>query len=243
MVERLDPLSWSWSSNLTHSLIVDQEGRRAIARRWDRPDDPREMPMPDSRGVARIIEYFDRDSDPIAETVIGKMLRVFWVLRTNIEQRRGTDKDLIRSFNTLLVWADATRRRLVDAGQLGDPSELRDVLPILRNRNLIQFGPDVLSNEAVRSFPIGALSAMIREEDPDTGLVLDPDLFLRHASGVLYEAAHVELTDKPFIRPTQLRLTFDNLSFDSTPPSGEPRSLYPLYAVDFSPDLLQRPFA
>src|SRR5688572_24009880 len=42
-------LSWSWSSNLTHSFVLDTSSRRLFVRRWDRPEEYEERPLPSAR--------------------------------------------------------------------------------------------------------------------------------------------------------------------------------------------------
>src|SRR5438552_9615874 len=36
------PLSWSWSSNLRHSLVVLRQEKKLLALRWDEPEEVRD---------------------------------------------------------------------------------------------------------------------------------------------------------------------------------------------------------
>lgn len=56
-LELLDePLSWSWSSNVRHLLIIDESVQRMFLRRWDRPAESRQFRAP-VRGLVRRISF------------------------------------------------------------------------------------------------------------------------------------------------------------------------------------------
>lgn len=148
-----EPLDWAWSTNVTRSLVMERSGRKVFTRRWDDPDTIREWDVPDESEVEQFLAAVGADPEPTAETVIQKLFRVFWTLRANIERLNGSDVDLIRSFNALLVWADAIRRQLIGGQSLRDLRTLREIVPLLHKRGMIDFGLKDLSSEAVRSFP------------------------------------------------------------------------------------------
>ncbi len=216
-------LSWSWSSNLRHSLTILRKDRVLLARRWDDPGSVSDWPLPTARGAMKILDSLTKIPEPVGNTVIHKLLDVFWTLRANMETRRGSDADLIRTFNSLLVWADTLRRRLIDPEIAGRIFALGDVLSALREAGYLDYGPGVLSGESVRSFDIGNFTKTILDLSPSTGIVLDPDLFIRHASGVLYEAAHIRLPVYPPSRPTTRQTSlFGDFTIDPIQPRAEP---------------------
>jgi hypothetical protein len=238
LLELPNPLDWAWSSNLTLSLILDRGGNRLFSRRWDRTEEsPKEWVMPVESEVPDFYAELTRDSEPSAETVVEKLLKVFWALRGNIEKRNGTDTDLIRSFNAILVWADSIRQGAPESNLLADLKTLREIVPVLNKARLIDFTLGDLSSDSVRSFPAGAMLGEIIDRDPNTNVALDPDLFIRHASGILYEEAHIELASRPLIprHERQGELFSDNFSLDATPPSGQPAR-----DIHFTPPSLAR---
>jgi hypothetical protein len=239
-VDSPDPLNWSWSSNLNHSLVIDPHANRLVVRRWDRPDDMHSLPIPDAIDAAKIIETFPIDPPARASTVVGKMTELFRIVRHNVENLRGKEVDLIRIFNALLVWADASFRGKIDEAEKRGPTTLFPVLEILHRRGLIDFGPADVS-DAVQNLPIGDLIDGLLSRDRITNLLLDPDLFIRHATGVVYQEAHIELTRRPFgpdeHEYVQQRL-FDNFSLEATRPSGQPQR-----DAHFTPPSLARALA
>ncbi len=220
LIARPEPLSWSWSSNVIHAVLVDQETRRVAVRRWDQPHFLLDLPaINEPRDAVTLIEKLAREAVPTQRTVIDKLLRVFRGIRSIIESSNGRPTDLIRSFNSLLVWADAVRRGLIQEIPSNARLTLRDILPILSNQGLIEFDLSDLSLSG-QSFPILQYIDALLEADPDTGLVLDPDLFIRHAAGVLYQEAHIELVRYPWSSATQ-RMLF--VTLDDSAPRGQPQ--------------------
>ena len=217
------PLSWSWSSNLRHSLVVLRQEKKLLARRWDDPDDVRDWRLSSPRWAEKVIESLAAIPKPRSRDVIRMLLEVFWTLRSNIEERGGTDTDLIRAFNALLVWADSSRRQIIDPESIERSLSLAGVLTALRNANQLDYDPGLLTNEEVRSFDIGSFIRTILDLSPSTGIVLDPYLFIRHASGELYEAAHIKLRTPRAPRTIERQGTFfGDFTLDATPPRDEP---------------------
>ena len=224
LIADLEPLNWSWSSNVIHWVLVDGDRRQLSVRRWDHSDYRLDRPIPDEREAVDLIEELSAEPEPTAQTVVEKMLGVFRAVRAIIEARDGTETDLIRSFNALLVWADAVRRGLVDPNEAisrATGATLKDILPVLFRLGLIEFGPEALSVSA-RDFPASDLIEAILEREASTHVILDPDLFIRHASGVLYQEAHIELIRRPWTRIRQQTL-FPVLSLEESSSRGEPQ--------------------
>ena len=221
ILAREDSLSWIWSPNLRYSIIVDPNARRRFVRRWDDPSDIEEGVQPDAREAFELVDSLARRPKPIAATVIEKMLGIFRQVRNNFDQRGGTDRDTIRAFNAMLMWAHATQRGDIDPIREGRPSTIRDILPILGRHQIIGLQAETFS-PSVRSFPIGDLLDAIVERDPATNLVLDPDLFIRHAAGSLYQEGHRELGRRPTRSSVQMLLSFesDNFTLDDSPARG-----------------------
>jgi adenine-specific DNA-methyltransferase len=222
LVQTKDPNSWSWSSNLIHSLIIDEKRKDLTIIRWDEPDNLRVRPVPDDSEVDGLIRDLASEAAPTATTVIGFMLGVFRTVRGNIENNGGTETDLVRTFNALLMLAYAKRHnRIQPAEQLGRGT-LREILPVLHSQNLIDFGADSLS-AGVQSFSLMTLLEELLERKPETGVLLDPYLFIRHAAGILYQEAHIELTKRP-IHQMRQRTLFPLVSMDESRPSASPSS-------------------
>lgn len=177
-----DALSWAWSSNVTHSLLVDVERRAVEWRRWDRPGESRTLPIPSRNVPARLDSLLRGPSPERSATVITKAINLFSAIRDQIARSGGSSVDAIAAFNRLLFWA------ATDAEALSDLRQRPQLQKHLRDLPSTPAGSLVPENLAL--VDIGTTLSDFFAFDPETHLVLDPELLLRHASGYLFQEAH-----------------------------------------------------
>lgn len=183
-----EPLSWSWSANLRHTLIVGNRG--VVCRRWDAPDDLTRFPLPDTASEAgRIFGRIEKTRVERPTDVISKLLTAFRQVRNTLAPYSTDPVVAIRVFNAFLLGTE-----LVRFGGLSDNTwrKCETVGDALRKAGSgythFEEVPD-----AVQRVQIGDLLATFLDPDPYTECQLEPDLLIRHASGVLYQEAHFEL--------------------------------------------------
>ena len=199
LLRESEPLDWSWSSNLTQTLIVDRRKGKFFVRRWDEPDNLQEHNLPSKQQAPEILELLTTAGQPKGKTVIEGMLHLFRVVRTNVvDHLAGTPADVLETFNALLVGTDAARRGAISAQEWTRATRLRDVLHMIESRQLAAPSPSTVS-ESVQDFMVGELIQALYDRDPDTRYYLNPDLLIRHAAGELFQEAHAELI-QPAIR-------------------------------------------
>ncbi|MCH7725103.1 MAG: N-6 DNA methylase [Planctomycetes bacterium] len=220
-----NPLSWAWSANLTHSLFVN--GSVVQVRRWDDLQSSEDFPVSDENAAIDLFERLSSAQSPAKHTVIEKMISVFRVLRSNVEELGGNEVDLIRVFNSLLSGLDWIRQGLIGYDLWASANTVGGFLTQLHpNERPVDF----ISTERVLDLSLRDLMEALVARDPETQHILDPDLLVRHAAGILYQEAHGELTKLPF----QPRL-FDDVTIKPSKPSA-PRKR----DVHFTPPSLAR---
>ena len=215
LLEEEIALSWSWSSNLRHTLIFDRDRRKLLVRRWDKKTEIREYTAPDCHAAQKLVDEFDGLPPPSVPTVIDKMITVFRIVRSNIEALRGTPLDVLHAFNALLVGTGAVKRGAIDSAEWSGADTLGSALDLIRSRNLASISPTDISIP-VKAFAIQELAQALVERDPTTRYDLDPDLLVRHAAGILYQEAHAELSR--FTPQFQQRTLFPIVSLHATKP-------------------------
>jgi len=181
-------LEWAWSSNVRSAVRVSADGRSATSMRWDLPHESATWNL--ARGgeneVRRILEVLESSpKPPSSQSVIHRALATFQILRDSLEERGGSETDVVFAFNALLEWA---RARPGTASQEIDFSKM---VMILRERANLEFSPASISAR-VRHYALGALLHELKY-GRDGHFTLDADLLVRHASGVLYQEAHRRL--------------------------------------------------
>jgi predicted RNA methylase len=92
--------------------------------------------------------------------------------------------------------ADAVRRGTVAKREWLGCTSLDELLAILAAKQVISANENVGGTVASNSFMVQDFADVFLEPDPITGCRLDANLLMRHASGLLYQEAHLEL-EKP----------------------------------------------
>jgi adenine-specific DNA-methyltransferase len=210
------PLSWSWSSNLRHTLIFDSGRRVLLVRRWDKPAAVQEYANPDIKTAQQVIDSFDAAKTLTAPTVIDRMITIFRIIRSNIDELGGNPVEVLHTFNALLVGTDASRRGIISQDEWSRAGTLGEALALIEGKKLAGLEPSMVSSK-VRGFAIQELAQALIERDPMTQYFLDPDLLIRHAAGALYQEAHAELRRlrQKYHQPS----LFTTVSLDAPAPS------------------------
>ncbi|MDP8237785.1 MAG: N-6 DNA methylase [Candidatus Hatepunaea meridiana] len=189
-----DPISWSWSANLRHSLIIDKKREEMFLRRWDTPPDTiRRYRLPNRAKAAaasqELLKIIENNPAPRLEDVVLFVMRGF-------RQIRGAfaceDINSIRLLNLFLLGrAKVTSGDLsqVEWGRLNDVNALISEMTPQQKRIL---GTSIFSSEILNQNVRGITDFFINNK-PITSIDFNPALLLRHASGSLYQEAHIHL--------------------------------------------------
>jgi hypothetical protein len=190
-------LRWAWSSNLTHSVAVDKARNVLFLRRWDDRDAVRKFALPERpKGATELLNQMRAAGPARGADVVLHMLRAFRALRNLSVQ----DDPLLalQLFNLSLIAAEAVERGLIDRDVvLRTSSTFASLLADLRssgvNETLINAtGVAATDGDAQLSAPATVFDYFIAPE-PQQQYVLVPSLLMRHASGQLYQEAHLVL--------------------------------------------------
>lgn len=219
LMERSASPSWSWSCNVNHSLIVDPLKQKLYVFKWDNPSEVSTEPLPDEGRAEAIVCSIENDKPPDGPTSIKLALDLFRTVRHEVSAFGGEDLDAVIIFNALLT--------LSAVGDINVEASAYDVINQLNASNLIVHRSSQLSAK-VKKFPITEFSELIRQSDSH-GYLLDTDLLVRHASGTLFQEAHIELSGHP------ARKLFPTAPLDLPRPSGKTKS-----DVHFTPPSLAR---
>lgn len=212
-LEREEPLSWSWSSDTRCLLVVDEEHKDVVLRRWDEPEKVRRFHLPknaaEARRIVPIIEGLT--SERLADDVVTHMLTAFRKVRAALAQDDAVVA--VKLFILLLLGAEAVNEKKLEREQW---IACREVTNLLRLAEGFLDGSEGLRNvpEWVLSTNLGVLPELFVAPDRRTGCKLLPTLLLRHASGRLFQEAHFVLERE---KPVQARFAgFD----EGLPQSG-----------------------
>lgn len=193
-------LSWSWSSNLTYTVVIDKSKERMYVGRWDQPDDIEALPLPNEKRAADLVNAMAASEPPTEQTVVSRMIEVFRLIRGNVVRRGGSPADVVQVFNAVLVCTEAARTRFKDDPSLSKAKTLEDFLKLIESKSLSKHTKAVVP-KVVLDFPAGEFVETLLDRDPRTEYVLDPSLLLRHAAGELFQEAHIELAKPPYVQP------------------------------------------
>lgn len=187
-----DSLSYTWSADYSNTIHIDTRDRSASLHQWG-IDDVRPWPLPQT--AAELTDLFNAIADaprPRTPDVVVYVLRAFRRLRATLQGL--DDSESIRVFNGLLERAavvresgDARIRAWAVSRTIGDA--------IGDFENTI-ISPDDIA-PAILKAPVGTLLDTFVERDAETGLALHPGLLLRHASGRMYQEAHMVIAPPP----------------------------------------------
>lgn len=186
-------LSWCWSSNLKFSFVVRENSRHVALLRWDsREAIYRRYTIGDEQIAREVFESIAVDSRPTAPSAVQRMIRLFRSLRKALWPG-VLPQDIIQVFNALLLGSDAVRERTVSEAEWRGCSSLDDLFGLLSTKGVLR---DQHAPSTSHTLHLQEFVDVFLEPDPATGCTLDTNLLLRHASGELYQEAHIEL-DKP----------------------------------------------
>lgn len=186
------PLSWSWSSNVKYSLIVNEATNSVFVRAPNAPaPEKRRLPLSQIDAV-RLHQEIERSKLAGSVSVISRMLRAFKFVRRVVSPYSPNNLATIQVFNSFLVGAE--RAMLDSAAPMPDdlPATVSELLAFCEYKDATA---GILNNEILNA-PVGDLWPLFLDRDPFTNCVLHPDLLIRHASGTLYQEAHFELERK-----------------------------------------------
>lgn len=183
-------VSWSWTANLRHALILDESRDEMVLRRWDTAEYRRFRMPAQPAGARQLLELIENAPSPRGPDVILHALRGFRRLRASLPSRDALDS--VRIFNALLVGTEAVRRGTIDERQWLECRTVADVVE-QTPEGLLDYTEVHEISHAARSADIGAALTCFIEPEPTSNWLLDPDLLLRHAAGQLYQEAHLIL--------------------------------------------------
>jgi adenine-specific DNA-methyltransferase len=224
------PVAWSWSANVRHSLVIDETKNVCVVRKWDVPNDIEEHSLPDVDQAKALPTQFEHRALPDMPTVIDRSLRVFRFVRNGVDQLGGNDVDSMKVFNSLLIWAEVIKAT-PPGFALPGPADLASVVSYLSTQKLLKYHPEDFS-PPVRAYPLTEAVDLLINGEKDELYSLDADLLIRHASGTLFQEAHIEI-DK------STRRSEPNL-FGALWAGDEPRRGKPKRDAHFTPPSLAR---
>lgn len=225
------PLEWAWSSHLRHVASIHPASETLILRTWDNPSANRRFAMPQTRDAAAgIISLIEKARPLRAEDAVSYLL---WAFRSTREIVPEDSLLAVRLFNTMLFAAGLANEKKIERESLRSSRTVGDLLNVLsadHESELETILGDAITNNGIRQRQLYAALHRFIEPEPRFNYSLDPWLLLRHASGDLYQEAHLVLEQS-----SQSRLAgFVSLA----PPAGKPRM-----GVRFTPPTLARALA
>lgn len=183
------PVSWSWSSDVNHAIVIDSQRKEFYIRRWDYPT-ARRFRLPSSpRQAGEVIPILIQGGLLRAPDVVSRVLRGFRQVRAALHAQNAIEA--VKVFLALLVAAE--RRKL---GKLSD-LEINKIKTAGDLVGMLDGSGGVLLEEVknietqTKKALIGTLLVDFAQPQPITGCVLEPSLLLRHASGRLFQEANL----------------------------------------------------
>ena len=155
----------------------------------------RRLAVEDERSARSLFEKLASTARPKAPSAVHRLIAVFRSLRRALLASVGPDR-IIRVFNAFLLGADAVRQKKVTREQWLGCGSLDELLGVLAASQVIPSGESSDLIEVPPSFRVQEFADVFLDPDPISGCSLDANLLLRHASGLLYQEAHLEL-EKP----------------------------------------------
>jgi adenine-specific DNA-methyltransferase len=199
LLDLAGPVSWSWSANVRHSVIIDESRDVCLIRRWDAPSSLQEHPIPDATQATQLPQRFQCLEHPELPTVVDRSLQAFRFVRNGIEELRGTDIDAIRVFNCLLMWAEVSKGQ----SAVSSSTDLATAVSYLSEHALLNYHPEDFS-QSVRAYRLSEAVDLLLKGKKNEPYFLDTDLLIRHAGGTLFQEAHIEIekSSLPHRQPT-----------------------------------------
>ncbi len=187
-----EPLSWAWSSNLRHTLIIQERTGEMFLRRWDGPSGAARRFRIASKpsGAFELLDIFKKSSTPRHDDVVLFVLRAFRTIRNSLSSPDGLDS--IKALTVLLLGTESVRKQKVSESDWRACRTIRDATARL-DRQQVELLDLRLNETTFDSFLGESLFDHFLNPEPLSGCLLEPDLLLRHASGQLYQEAHLHL--------------------------------------------------
>ncbi len=190
-----DPLSWMWSSNIRHLLIVDASVQRMFLRRWDRPAESRQFKIPQrGLGAEDLLTLLEGAQPPRTPDVIRHVLTAFRLLRHTLSINSSLES--LKLLNAFLLAAQAAQR---DEGRMTAilaAQTIGEALAVLDDSDQAMSGVTDLPL-SIRNLHAQSLAGFFLEKEPRSGCILYSDLLFRHASSQLYQEAHLQIEREP----------------------------------------------
>ena len=221
-------LSWAWSINVLHVLLVDLDQDQVQLLRWDSPGMSRRFRLPRSIvHVCALLEEIERSPAPKVPDVFLSLWKVYRSLLAALisfaEQEeppdirpavdQGTAIDAVRLLHVLLL--------------VGEQLRAESTPPNWRRWRVVEDALAYLSPDA-RSvcepgnrplqLPFGRFLESLIVPDAATGCLFSPGLFLRHAASGFYQLLQVHLEQA--VHDLERRSRFGKSPAGSTRHSG-----------------------
>jgi methylase of polypeptide subunit release factors len=188
-----DPVSWAWSANLTHSLIINQTNDEMFLRRWDGPSGSvrRFRLARNPQAAGELLKIVQKSLPPRLEDVVLFVLRAFRTIRNSLPSDDGLDA--IRVLNILLLGAESVLERQITTREWVESRTLGEAVEKLTEANRELADARDLPRSLRRLVLGEALLDHFLSPEPQSQCRLSPEILLRHASGQLYQEAHLRL--------------------------------------------------
>lgn len=186
-----DNLEFSWSANLLYTVAIDRRREMISLRRWDAPDEARRFRLPTRpAGANQLLDVIRSGSTPRSSDVVLHLLRAFRAIRAVVPDPVFA----VRLFNLCLTVAAlvedgdngvevaAAAKTFHDLQALVSASDAADALAAIGEV------PEPILRQST-----GVLLDYFLSPEPQQQYRLRPSLLLRHASGQLYQEAHLVL--------------------------------------------------
>lgn len=190
-----EPLSWSWSADVRHLLIVDPSIDRMFLRRWDEPGEFRQYKIPTrGLGAEELLSRIESAPDPKTPDVVRYVLHGFRLIRQSVPSDQPLDS--LRILNGFLLLAQAVKKRGLNRNDVLRATTFAQAMALLDNveRTLAKIDdmrPDLLER------PTGLLATHFLDRERRSGCQLYSSLLFRHAISKLYQEAHLQIEQEP----------------------------------------------
>lgn len=195
LIQSDDLLSWAWSANVRHSLVVSDQQSMMFLRRWDVPGVIRRFRLPERGQTAiEVFEEIEKAPPPRAPDVVRHVLSAFRLVRQAL-----CDQDAlysVRLLNGLLLLGRRVQQSLLTRSKLLAARTVGELVSLLPARQRHRVELEHLPREVSRQ-SLGVLVHAVLDPDPRTGCIIQPSLLLRHAASRLYQEAHLLLEREP----------------------------------------------
>lgn len=180
-----EPLSWAWSANVQHVLMIDRTRGEMFLRRWD-SDQIRRFRLPKrGQGARELLALIENAPGPRAPDIVLHLMRRFRSI-TSISKQ---PIEAIHILNGLLAAAGAVRRGKISESQWRSFRLVGDVFAVA-NYACTPFCTTEAAMESLLNMKLGELPQIFLAPEILTGCQFEPSLLLRHAASRFY--AHVQ---------------------------------------------------